>query len=147
MFDVDLMNARKVELEFLKLVLTPWVVHVYIPKKDKQFKDYDMKIEYEDWHTTTFEIKDCPRALEYGSIPFEIECNGKPSWIYASKADYIVYHIWDKRYRQDRGKLLYELVQMKKYETFGWDNDKAKMYVVDLEVAKLFLNEFIPQPR
>lgn len=141
MFNIDLENARKVELEFLKKILKEWISRVDRPSKDKQFKDWDIKITYSDWTERTFEIKDCPRANEYGSIVFESECNWEPSGIFASKADYIVYHIWDERYRQHRWKLLHELVWINKYETMWWDNEKAKMYVVQNEIAKLMFKK------
>ncbi len=140
MFDVDLATWEEYEYEFMKLLLKKWVVGIHKPPKEKR-KDRDIKVDYEDWTSKTFEVKNCPKALEYGSIVFESECNGKPSWIFVSKADYVVYRIWDERYRQDRWKLLHELVWINKCETMGWDNEKAKMYVVQNEIAKLIFNK------
>lgn len=141
MFDVDLASGERVEYEFMRKLLKPWVIGIHKPPKDKR-KDWDFKVDYEN-HSTTFEVKDCPKAEEYWSIPIEYEYNGKPSWPFASKADYIVYKIWDKFYWQERGKFLSELATINKYSTLWWDDNKAKMFVVNLEWAKVFLlNEF-----
>lgn len=141
MFKLDLARAGDVELAFVKEILKPWVVRIEMPSDEEQFKDRDIKVTYKDGKEVTFEVKGCPRANEYGSIPFESECNGEPSGIYASKADYVVYYFDDTWYYQDRWKLLHDLVSINKYETFWWDGERAKMYVVDLEVAKLLFKK------
>lgn len=143
MFDVDLATWEEYEYEFMKKLLKPWVIGIHKPPRDKR-KDRDIKVDYEDWTSKTFEVKWCPRAEEYWTIPIEFEYDGKPSGVFASIADYIVYKIWDKFYWQERGKFLSELAAMKeKYWTVWWDNEKAKMFIVNLEWAKFFLlNEY-----
>lgn len=141
MFKIDLAKARQVEIEFVRKILKPWVLRVELNNDDEKHIERDVKVDYKDGTSKTFEIKDCPKAKEYGSIPFESECNWKPSGVFASKADYIVYHFNDTRYRQERGKLLHELIWINKYETLGWDNEKSKMYVVDNKIAELIFNK------
>ena len=143
MFDVDLITWEQYEYEFMKKLLKPWVVGIHKPSKEAR-KDRDIKVDYENRTSKTYEIKSCPRAKKYWTIPIEFEYNGKPSWVFASNADYVVYYFEWKFYWQSRDKFLSELEAMKeKYWTFWWDGKKAKMYVVDLELAKSFLfNEY-----
>jgi hypothetical protein len=138
MFDVDLATWEKYEYEFMRKLLKPWVAGVHKPPKEKR-KNRDIKVDYEDWTSKTYEIKSCPRAKEYWSIPIEYECNWQPSWPFASKADYIVYYMDDQFYVQDRWIFLAELALVNKYTTVWWDNEKSKMFIVNLETAKVCL--------
>lgn len=138
MFNVDLATWEQYEYTFMKRLLKPWVLGIHKPPKEER-KDRDIKVDYEDWTSKTYEIKSCPRAKEYGSIPIEYECDGKPSWVFASKADYIVYYIDNQFYVQDRWIFLAELVWVNKYSTVWWDNEKSKMFIVNLEIAKVCL--------
>lgn len=140
MFDIDLATWEQYEYEFMKMLLKPWVVGIHKPPVWER-KYWDIKVDYEDWTSKTYEIKSCPRAKEYGSIVFESEYNWKPSWVFESKSDYIVYYFEDTWYYQERWKLLHELVSINKYETFWWDNGNVKMYVVDINVARLLFNK------
>ncbi len=138
MFDVDLATWEQYEYAFMKTLLKPWVVGIHKPPKEER-KDRDIKVDYEDWTSKTYEVKGCPKAKEYGSIPVEYEYDWKPSGVFASKADYIVYYIGNQFYTQDRWVFLTELVWVNKYATTWWDNWKSKMFIVNLETAKTCL--------
>ena len=139
MFDIDLAKGNKTELEFIKRILKPWVSDIHM-SPDKPFKDYDIKVDYTDWHSCTFEIKNCNRATK--SVVFEYEYKWQPSWIFSSKSDYVVYFFDDTFWWQDRWKLITELIEVNKYSQVWWDNNDVKMYIVDKEIAKILFNKF-----
>lgn len=132
------MTWEKYEYEFMKRLLKPWVVGIHKPPVWER-KDRDIKVDYADWTSKTYEIKSCPKAKEYWSIPVEYEYDWKPSGVFASKADYVVYYIDNQFYMQDRWVFLAELVWVNKYSTVWGDNDKSKMFIVNLETAKTCL--------
>lgn len=118
-----LSTAIKNELDVLKIEFAP----------NKVRKDWDIKMvvnkdnmEYEK----TYEVKNDMKSEETGNIGFEYMCNGKPSWIYASKADYIVYKLGNDYWYSDRAGLLIKLNNVEKKSVDGWDWDNAKMYLV-----------------
>lgn len=135
MFGKDLFNARKTEIEFVKRILKPWVKNVCFCDDSKR----DVEIEYQDWSTKTFEIKDNNRAEK--NIVFECEYKWKPSGIFQSKADYIVYYFDNTWYYQDRWKLINDLIEINKYKTCWWDNDNSIMWIVEKEIAKILFRK------
>lgn len=142
MFEKDLEKWKKTEREFAKRLLS-WNLSKLEFAPNYQFKDRDVKIEFEKlWRNVvkTFEIKDDMISEKTWNVWFEIMCNSEPSWIYASKADYIVYHLGDKFYYQDRWKLLIRLNDTPKKETLGGDGGRSLMYVVDKKhLSDLFI--------
>lgn len=140
MFKEDLVEGRNIEMEFAKRLIKPWVVSVEMAK-NKCFRDWDIKVEYENKEPKTFEIKSDRMSGETGNIVFEYECNGKPSGIFSSKADYVVYYFDGNFYRQDRGKLVAELMDVMKRKVIWGDNENSKMYLINKEVAKVLFNK------
>lgn len=133
MFEKDLKNWQRIEREFAKRLLDRWLSRLEFAP-NKQFKDWDIRIEFEKlWQNVikTFEIKDDMISEKTWNILFEVRCNSKPSWIYASKADYIVYHLWDRFYYQDRWELIYSLNDIPHTQTLWWDWGRALLYIVD----------------
>lgn len=112
---------------------------------NRQFKDRDIKatIERERWdEEVLFEIKRDYKSQETWNIALEIRCNNKPSGIFASKADYIIYCFDDwEFYRQNRWELLYRVADIHKYKTLGWDWERAEMYIIDKELLPLLFNK------
>lgn len=133
MFKDDLNKWKKAEIEFAKRLLD-WGVNRLEFAPNKQFKDWDLRVEFEKLGKNvirTFEIKDDIISDSTGNIWLEVRCNWKPSGIYTSKADYIVYHLWDKFYYQDRWELTYRLDKVPYTPKSWWDGNRALLYVVD----------------
>jgi hypothetical protein len=133
MFEEDLKRWKKTEQEFAKRLID-WGLNRLEFAPNKQFKDWDVRIEFEKLGQNvirTFEIKDDMISEKTWNIWFEVRCNSKPSWIYASKADYIVYRLWDKFYYQDRWELIYALNDIPHTQTLWWDGNRALLYIVD----------------
>lgn len=134
MFKEDLTKGKTIEkILASKLVMRDKVTHLaYAP--EWQFKEWDIKVWYKQWDKEfekTFEVKDDIKSTETGNIWFEIRCYGKPSGIYASKADYIVYHIDNKFYYADRWNLLYKLNNVDKKYLSWWDYNKSELIIVN----------------
>ena len=139
MFEKDLKNWQRTEREFAKRLLDRWVSRLEFAP-NKQFKDWDVRIEFEKlWQNVikTFEIKDDMISEKTWNIWFEVRCNWKPSGIYSSKADYIVYHLGDKFYYQDRWELIFLLNDIPYTQTLWWDWNRALLYIVE----KKFLSD------
>ena len=142
-FEEALKNWRKIERELAqKLVWRDIMKIEFAP--NREYKDWDLKVTYEkDWKecTKTFEVKDDIISAKTWNVWFEYRCFGKPSWIYASKADYIVYHLNDKFYIQDRGELLFRLNKVEKVNLSWWDFNGSQMFVVDKRYLNTLFNE------
>lgn len=133
MFKEDLEKWKETEREFAKRLLDGGVNRLEFAP-NKSFKDWDIRIEFEKKGQNvvrTFEIKDDMVSETSGNVGFEVRCNDKPSGIYASKADYIVYRLWDKFYYQDRWELIYALDEIPHEKKLWWDWDKSVLYVVE----------------
>lgn len=133
MFEQDLKKWKKAEREFAKRLLD-WGVNRIEFAPNEQFKDWDIKCEFEKlWHNVirTFELKHDAISEKTWNIWFEIRCNWQPSGIYSSKADYIVYLLGDKFYYQDRWELIFLLNDIPHTQTLGWDWNRSLLYVVE----------------
>ena len=107
-------------------------------------RELDSIITYEDNGKVcekTFEVKDDIISAQTWNVWFEYRCFGKPSWIYASKADYIVYHLNNRFYYQDRWELLYRLDKVEKTDVSWWDNNQSQMYIVSKKYLNNLFNE------
>ena len=108
---------------------------------DMPFKDRDVKLTI-NWIERTYEVKRDYKSQETWNIALEIKCNNKPSGIFASKADYIIYCLNDNEfYRQNRWELLYRVADIHKYKTLGWDWERAEMYIIAKELLPLLFNK------
>lgn len=119
------------ELNLLKVEFAP----------DEAFKDRDVKLTYNDWKEETYEVKLDDKSIETWNICFEFACNKKPSWIFNSKADYIVYQIWWEYYIRERWVLLALLSNMQKEEVKWWDWNRARMFLVNKDKLNLLFNK------
>lgn len=108
---------------------------------DMPFKDRDVKLTI-NWIERTYEVKRDYKSQETWNIALEIRCNNKPSGIFASKADYIIYCLNDNEfYWQNRWELLYRVADINKYKTLGWDWERAEMYIINKELLPLLFNK------
>jgi hypothetical protein len=100
------------------------------------FKPYDVWIEYND-ERTTFEVKADRMTERTGNIVIEYECNGKPSGITATKADFWAYFIHNTGvYYMIHTDDIKRLIEEKKYTKTirGGDGWRACMYVFPVSV-------------
>lgn len=144
-FDRCLYKGRKIEKEFvIKMIWKELDILNVEFAPNKSFKDWDVKIKYNDNNEikeSTYEIKSDDKSMETGNICFEYMCNGKPSGIYASKADYIVYQIGWEYYMKPRAELLINLWFVEKTSVDGWDWDRARMYLVNKNKLWVLFNK------
>lgn len=142
MFEKDLKEWKEVELEFARQLIDQKLRNLEFAP-DKKFTDWDIKttVLNEVWEEVekTYEIKHDIVSDTSGNVWFEYYCNNKPSGIYASKADYIVYKLWDNFYCMNRAKLLIRLNHVARRVVKWWDNNLAYMYLVKKEE---FMNKY-----
>ena len=136
-FKTTLESWKKIEKEFVKIMMDKCEIQKIEYAPDKQFKDRDVKLTI--WgRERTYEIKRDYKSQETWNIALEIKCNWKPSGIYASKDDYIIYCLSeDEFYFRNRWELLYDLCDIAKYKTLGWDWERAEMYIISKELLPI----------
>jgi hypothetical protein len=141
-FNKTLESWKKIEKEFAKIMIDRYSnIEKVEFAPDKQFKDWDVKITV-GWIERTYEIKRDFKSQETWNIALEIKCNWKPSGIFASKADFIIYCLNENEfYWQNRGELLYRIVDIAKYKTMWWDGERAEMYIIAKELLPLLFNK------
>ena len=136
-FQKTLESWKKIEKAFVKKMLDMYDVEKVEFAPDIQFKDWDVKLTI-NWIERTYEVKRDYKSQETGNIALEIKCNWKPSGIFASKADYIIYCLSeDEFYFRNRWELLYDLCDIAKYKTLGWDGERAEMYIISKELLPI----------
>ena len=141
-FNITLEWWKRIERLFVAKMLSkyPEIEKVEFAP-DTQFKDRDVKLTIWD-REITYEVKRDYKSQETWNIALEIRCNNKPSGIFASKADFIIYcPQWDDLYFQNRWELLYRLADINKYKTLGWDWERAEMYIIKKELLPLLFNK------
>lgn len=135
MFDKDLFNANKLEIEFVCKIIRPWIVKVEFGQDEER----DIRLTDREWKVRTYEVKNCNKAEK--SVCFEYKYKWKPSGIFISKADVIVYYFDNTFYWQDRWKLITQLMDVNKHKSVWWDNENSELYIVDKNIAKLLFNK------
>lgn len=141
-FSKTLESWKKIEREFAKIMIDKYTdVEKVEFAPDTQFKDWDVKITV-GWIERTYEIKRDFKSQETWNIALEIKCNWKPSGIFASKADFIIYCLNENEfYWQNRWELLYRIADINKYKTLWWDGERAEMYIISKELLPLLFNK------
>lgn len=140
-FSKTLESWKKIEKAFVKKMLDMYDVEKVEFAPDIQFKDRDVKITI-NWIERTYEIKRDFKSQETWNIALEIKCNWKPSGIFASKADFIIYCLNENEfYWQNRWELLYRIADINKYKTMWWDGERAEMYIISKELLPLLFNK------
>lgn len=130
---------KEVEKVFMKYLIDyPEMVSVEFSKW--RCKDYDIKLTTKK-KEITYEVKSDRRSEETGRCCIEYMYNWKPSGIFASKADYIVYYCNKKWWIQERGVLLCRLSEMDKEKRTGWDYWWSNLFLFPVEkLPELFEN-------
>lgn len=141
-FNKTLESWKKIEKEFAKIMIDRYSnIEKVEFAPDKQFKDWDVKITV-GWIERTYEIKRDFKSQETWNIALEIKYNWKPSGIFASKADFIIYCLNENEfYWQNRWELLYRIADINKYKTMWWDGERAEMYIIAKELLPLLFNK------
>lgn len=141
-FSKTLESWKKIEREFAKIMIDKYTdVEKVEFAPDTQFKDWDVKITV-GLTERTYEIKRDFKSQETWNIALEIKCNWKPSGIFASKADFIIYCLNENEfYWQNRWELLYRIADINKYKTVWWDGERAEMYIISKELLPLLFNK------
>lgn len=141
-FSKTLESWKKIEREFAKIMIDRYSnIEKVEFAPDKQFKDWDVKITV-GWIERTYEIKRDFKSQETWNIALEIKCNWKPSGIFVSKADFIIYCLNENEfYWQNRWELLYRIADINKYKTLWWDWERAEMYIIAKELLPLLFNK------
>lgn len=142
MFSEDLKVWKEIEREFASKLMKRDVSKIEF--SEWKFPDRDVKATFHRQGQTyerTYEVKRDRKAEETGNVWIEYMFEWKPSWIYTSKADYIVYKIWDKFYYTDRLRFIIELSKTLKQDVIGGDDDKSQMWLVKREVFNLLTTE------
>lgn len=131
MFSEDLIKWKQTEIEFATWLLKRWASKIELAP-DRQFYDWD--ILEQKWELeSTYEVKDDIISERTSNVWFEYKCNWKASWVYASKADFIVYKVDGKFYCVQRPKLLVRLDFINKWKTKWWDGKSAELFIVKKE--------------
>jgi len=140
-FQKTLESWKKIEKAFVKKMLDMYDIEKVEFAPDIQFKDRDVKLTI-NWIERTYEVKRDYKSQETWNIALEIKCNWKPSGIFASKADFIIYCLNENEfYRQNRWELLYRIADINKYKTMWWDGERAEMYIISKELLPLLFNK------
>ena len=142
MWEEDLKSWKAVEREFASKLMK-WDVSK-IEFSQWRFKDRDVKATFKKlWREVekTFEIKNDIVSERTWNVGFEVTCNSEPSWVFASKADYIVYKLWDKFYYVDRARLLMWLASVEKDIVMWWDDNKSELFLVKKEYFNAMTKE------
>ena len=141
-FQKTLESWKKIEREFAKIMIDRYTdVEKVEFAPDTQFKDWDVKLTI-NWIERTYEVKRDYKSQETWNIALEIKCNWKPSGIFASKADFIIYCLNENEfYWQNRWELLYRIADINKYKTMWWDGERAEMYIISKELLPLLFNK------
>jgi len=137
-FVKDLAKWKEVEKAFAKYLIDyPDVISIEFPKG--KCKDYDVKMTYGNDKVATYEIKTDFKAQNTGNFVIEYRFKWEASWIYASKADYIVQYILGKWWIQSRGELILRINQIEKRETKWWDWFQSSLYIIKADkLSELF---------
>jgi len=123
----DLAEWEKIEREFGELLLqrNPWTAVEY---STWAFSDYDLILIKQDRTKYSFEVKYDRMSDITGNIAVEISCNGHPSGITISKADWFAYYFgnnyWLIKWEELRAKIREAKTIM------GWDWYRAELVLI-----------------
>lgn len=136
-FANDLADWKQAEQEFAKYLCNcPNFISIELAQW--KFKDYDIKLTTKD-RTITYEVKTDRKAQETWNYCIEFSYADKASGIYASKADYIVYHLMWQWWMQSRWDLILKLDSVEKKKINWWDWFKSWLWLLKVEtLPKLF---------
>ena len=125
-----------------------YMKHDTYKQKKGNFKPYDLIITHKS-KTYKIEVKSDRQAGKTGNMAIEYECNGKPSGITTTEADYYVYFIIymdeiqeDGLPREECYKIpIKKLIKIAKecHNVRGGDGNRSCMYLVHKSLVKKYL--------
>lgn len=126
----DLAEWEAIEKQFGELLLqrNPWAKVEY---STWAFSDWDLLLTKQDESQISFEVKFDRMSSVTGNIAIEISCNGHPSWIMNSSADYFIYYFDSTFYSIARDDLIYAIRD--RQTIFWWDWYRAELVLVPKE--------------
>lgn len=131
-FVSDLKVWEDAQKEFAKVLMDKTKV-IGLEFAQGKFKDWDIKANIIPEGITTYEVKTDLKASETNNFVIEYRYKWKASWIFSSKADYIVYYIKWQRRIQDRWELILRLMDTEKRDTKGWDGFFSSLWVISCD--------------
>ena len=133
-FVSDLAIWEDAQKEFAKVLLDSKEKRVIsIEFAQGKFKDWDIKTNSIPNWEETYEVKSDTMADKTGNFVIETHFKWIPSWIFVSKADYIVYYIKWERWIQERWELILRLMNTEKRETKWWDWRQSTLRVLSCD--------------
>lgn len=107
-------------------------VLIYMHHPGWCFKDYDIAFKKDCWNIRTIEVKYDRMAGDTGNVAFEYEYYWKPSWIFTTKANIVIYYVNNDFYwaTTDHIKWFLELHWRK---VVWWDNQASSLYLLNIE--------------
>lgn len=138
-FVSDLALGQRAEREFAKVLLDTENV-ISLEFSTGKFKYRDIKINTPEWEKT-YEIKFDRQAEQTGNYAIEYLYKWNPSWIFESKADYIVYNIKGERRIAKRWALILGLMDIEKRTTKWWDSWASSLWVLKCETLPTLFNK------
>ena len=138
-FVKDLSDWIKAQIEFAKVLLDTEKV-ISLEFAQWRFTDWDIKINTPEGEKT-YEIKSDRQAEQTGNYVIEYLYKWNPSWIFESKADYIVYNIKGERRIAKRWALILGLMDVEKRATKWWDSWASSLWVLKCETFPTLFNK------
>ena len=125
--------GRKAELEFMAKLVLLWNVLEFRQPEGK-FEEYDMEIKFRDCKTRFFEVKLDRLWVNSHMVWIEYEKKGKPTGICVTKADFVVYKLWDYFWCVNRSKLINLILNsVSRIDCQWWDDWTVKLRVISEE--------------
>ena len=123
----DLKEWQDIENIFADILRqrNPWCV---IEQPEGYFKDYDLKLIKQDEEEIAFEVKYDRMCDDTGNVAIEVTYNWKPSGVFNSVADYIVYYI-SGTFRCIRRQSLIQKLEWNKTIRW-WDNSLSELILI-----------------
>lgn len=131
--------GKEAEKAFIHYLIDTYDI-ISLEVSQGKFKDYDIKIITKEW-TVTYEVKSDRRSEDTWNLCIEYMYNGNSSWIYSSKADYIVYYCDMKWWIQDRWLLLWKINDVEKEMKKWWDNNLSKLFLIKVDKLPELFNQ------
>jgi uncharacterized protein (DUF3820 family) len=138
-FHRDLAQGHKYEKRCLDYLDYDTVEH-----KQGKFSEYDLTIT-KDGKKTTIEVKSDRQASQTGNLAIEYECNGKPSGINKTTADYWIYFIVypDREECYKIKTTTLRKITEKCKQVSGGDGNRSRLYLVSkTKLCKYLINLF-----
>lgn len=102
-----------------------------IEQPEWYFKEYDLKLIKHNGDEVTFEVKYDRLTSTTGNVAIELSYDGRPSWIFTSDCDYVVYYISGSFRCSLKQDLISRIQSYKKVE--WWDWLKSLLYLVPVK--------------